>query len=180
MAETAHTSQHTFKHQLDQLLRAHYPLIHILTHEEDRAILAIAELCAAHDKTLYVWSTSRGIVEHGKPPQLGLSSGMHDLAAALDYMDKTAAQQKKSSVFALLDPQPYLNQPGASPLYRRRLRDFAVDIRTRGFSAGCLIISPSSEIPIELEKEITVIDFPSPTAVRSPPSSATLSRASAM
>ncbi len=162
MTETPHTARETFKHELDQLMRAHYPLIHIVTHEEDRAILAIADLCTLHDKTLYVWSTSRGIVEHGKQPQPGLSSGMHDLAAALDYIDKTAAQQKKSSVFVLLDPQPYLNLPGASPLYKRRLRDLAVDLRTKGYNASCLLISASRETPLELENEVTIIDFPLP------------------
>jgi hypothetical protein len=41
--------------------------------------------------------------------------------------------------------------------------DFAINIRTKGYHANCLIVSPSMAAPYELEKEITVIDFPMPS-----------------
>jgi hypothetical protein len=167
MGGTGHSARQAFKHELDELLRAHYPLIHIVTHEEDRAIAAIAELCAVREKKLLVWSTSRGLVEHGpggSAESAGPGSALHDLSGALEYMERMAEKQQ-GVVFLLLDPLPYLNQPGANPLYRRRLRDLAVDIRTKGFGASCLMLAASPEMPIELEKEVTILDFPLPDRV---------------
>jgi hypothetical protein len=161
MVDSVQNARQAFIHELDELLRAHYPLIHIVTHEEDRCIAAISELCAKREKTLFVWSTSRGVVEYDQRLQPTQSPEMSDLAVALDYMEKLA-ERHKNAVFILLDPLPYLNLPQASPLYRRRLRDLAMNIRSKGYSASCLILSPSAGVPIELEKEVTVIDFPMP------------------
>jgi ATP-dependent 26S proteasome regulatory subunit len=161
MNNPGRNARQAFIHELDELLRAHFPLIHVVTYEEDRAIAAISELCGERKKALFIWSTSRGIVEYNQQRQPIQSQDLHDLAAALDYMEK-CAEQHKNAVFILLDPLTYLNLPGASPLYRRRLRDLAVSIRTKGYNASCLILSPSPGVPIELEKEVTVIDFPMP------------------
>jgi ATP-dependent 26S proteasome regulatory subunit len=161
MIDSVRSARQAFIHELDELLRAHYPLIHIVTHEEDRAIVAISELCGEREKALFIWSTSRGIMEYNQSDRPAQSSDLRDLATALDHMEKLA-EQHKNAVFLLLDPLPYLNLPQASPLYRRRLRDLAVSIRTKGYNASCLILSPSAGVPIELEKEVTVIDFPMP------------------
>jgi ATP-dependent 26S proteasome regulatory subunit len=161
MIDPVRNARQAFIHELDELLRAHYPLIHIVTHEEDRAITAISELCGEREKALFVWSASHGIVEYNQPHQPAQSSDLNDLAAALEYIEKLA-EQHRNAVFILLDPLPYLNLPQASPLYRRRLRDLAMSIRTKGYNASCLILSPVAGLPIELEKEVTVIDFPMP------------------
>lgn len=65
-------------------------------------------------------------------------------------------------MFVLLDPFLFLRNKPAAAIYRRRMREFAMAIRSHGFSDSCVITSPSLEIPVELEKEITVIDLPAP------------------
>ena len=37
MVDSVQNARQAFIHELDELLRAHYPLIHIVTHEEDIA-----------------------------------------------------------------------------------------------------------------------------------------------
>ncbi len=161
MADSPRHARQLFLSELDELLRAHYPLIQIVTHEEDRAIASIAELCAERGKTLFIWSTSRGVVQYDTDEQSGQGPSLHDLSAALDYLNKLGEEQK-NAVFLLLDPSPYLNIPQANPLYRRSLRDLATSIRTKGYAASCLILSPTADVPIELEKEVTIVDFPLP------------------
>jgi hypothetical protein len=73
-----------------------------------------------------------------------------------------AASQKSPLLLVLLDPHRYLSDNNANPIFRRKLRDIAIDIRTKGHMASVIIISPIVDIPIELEKEVTVLDFPLP------------------
>lgn len=156
------TAKDTFKSELAEILSARYPLVHIPTHEEDRTLRAISEVCADRAKTMLVWSTSQGIFTLDHHKRTVERGDLADLAAALAYFEKTAAKHEQDLVLVLLDPQPYLNQPGANPIYRRRLRDLAADIRTRGYPATCILLSPEMQTAPELEKELTVLDFPLP------------------
>lgn len=156
------TAKQTFKSELAELLSARYPLIHIPTHEEDRALRAISEVCEDRKRTFLVWSTSQGIFTLDHHKRTAERADLTDLAKALAHLEKTAAKHDQDLVLVLLDAQPYLNQPGANPIYRRRLRDLAADIRTRGYRATCILLSPETQMPPELEKEVTVLDFPLP------------------
>jgi len=161
------TTTHGFQAELQSLVRARYPLIHISTFEEDRCLAVVRALAKHLDQHLLVWSTSRGVraVEPANDP----SNGRHrlaDLTAAVELFESMATARDRHPggyIFVLLDPYPYLGERAANPIYRRRLRDFAINIRTKGYHANCLIISPAMAAPYELEKEITVIDFPLPS-----------------
>ncbi|TWB47691.1 AAA family ATPase [Nitrospirillum viridazoti] len=157
-----------FLGELQNLVRAHYPLIHISTHEEDRCLTAIRLLAAQMDKKVFLWSTSRGC--HAMDPAEDVPAAsryrLADLTAAIEFFEKqvtTKARDDNGFIFVLLDPFPYLSDRSINPIYRRRLRDFAISIRTKSYQASCLVISPTGEMPVELEKEVTVIDFPLPS-----------------
>lgn len=159
--------QERFKSELTNLVRARCPLIHISTYEEDRCLDVIHELAAHLDRHVLIWSASRGVVM-SRPTEdpKKMFRPLADLTAALELYEKLGASPDRNSsgyIFILLDPYPYLSDRAANPIYRRRLRDLAIDIRTKGYHATCLIISPSFAIPTELEKEITVVDFPMPS-----------------
>lgn len=153
-----------FKTELRELLLARYPIVHVSTYEEDRALSAIEDVAQTVKQTPIYWSTSRGVFspDDKKPGRWRKGSfGLEDLTAAIEAFEKRA-RSREPVLFILLDPHPYLSQAGTNPIYRRRLKDLSVNIRTQGYHANCLLVAPAFEIPHELEKEITIVDFPLP------------------
>ena len=156
-----------FQSELQSLVQARCPLVHINTHEEDRCLRAIRQLAKRLDFHIIVWSTSRGCyaLEPATAAQ-AMGQRLADLTAAVEFFEAQATARDRHPggyVFILLDPYPYLAESaGINPIYRRRLRDFAINIRTKGYHASCLLISPGAKLPSELEKEVTIIDFPLP------------------
>ena len=47
--------------ELEILVRARYPVIYVVTWEEQRALEALAQIARRREKKLFVWSISRGI-----------------------------------------------------------------------------------------------------------------------
>src|SRR5581483_4218360 len=133
---------HGFQAELQSLVRARYPLIHINTFEEDRCLGAVRALARHLDQHLWVWSTSRGV--RALEPANDPSNGRHrlaDLTAAVELFESMATARDRHPggyIFVLLDPYPYLGDRAANPIYRRRLRDFAINIRTKGYHANCV------------------------------------------
>jgi hypothetical protein len=155
-----------FAAELQSLIRAHYPIIHINTHEEDRCLHTVRQIARELGFFVFGWSASRGchFIWQGPEPVEHMPKG-EDLATAIAFFEsQTSIHQRDAHghLFVLLDPYFYLSDSGANPIHRRRLRDFAINIRTNEYRANCLIISPSPQLPSELEKEVTIIDFPLP------------------
>lgn len=167
LAPVTATNVQSFQSELQYLVRARYPLIHINTFEEERCLGVVRALAKHLDQHMLIWSTSRGVraVEPANDPD-NAHHRLADLTAAVELFEEMATGRDRHPggyIFVLLDPYPYLSDRAANPIYRRRLRDLAINIRTKGYHANCLIISPTLAAPYELEKEITVIDFPMPS-----------------
>src|SRR5207247_651225 len=58
-----------FVREIDTLIRARYPLLYLVSWEEQRVDGIIAELARAHGKALFDWSVTRGLKRHtqGRP-----------------------------------------------------------------------------------------------------------------
>jgi ATP-dependent 26S proteasome regulatory subunit len=155
-----------FASELQSLIRAHYPIIHISTHEEDRCLHTVREVARGLGFVVLGWSASRGchFIWQGREPIDHMPEDA-DLATAISFFESQASMHPRDGdghLFVLLDPYSFLSESDANPVHRRRLRDFAINIRTCQYRANCLIISPSPQMPGELEKEVTIIDFPLP------------------
>jgi len=157
-----------FASELQSLIRAHYPIIHINTHEEDRCLHTVRQIARELGFVVFGWSASRGchFIWQGPEPVDRMPDGPDvDLAIAISFFESQAGTHSRDAagyLFVLLDPYPYLSDSSENSVHRRRLRDFAINIRTNNYRANCLIISPVPQIPGELEKEVTIIDFPLP------------------
>jgi ATP-dependent 26S proteasome regulatory subunit len=154
-----------FAKQLDDLIHARFPIIQVVTLEEDRALKEVVEIVERLEHEPYIWSVTRGVVAAGFDSEQRartFKESLVDFKAAIDFCENTAKTGKKRKAFVFLDPYPFLSQKSTDAIYRRRLREFAMSIRSRGYGAVCIIISPSVNIALELEKEITLIDFPLP------------------
>lgn len=159
-AFSAHTktmkpaSSDTVREELDVLIRGRYPLLYIVSAEEERVDEMLHGIANDRRKLVYYWSISGGlrrVANAGENPPRDESS--RDPFSALDAMD----QVTKPSLFIIKDFHPFLNDPTIV----RRLRELAM--RVRSTYKTLIIVSPVLEVPRELEKMMTVIDFPLPS-----------------
>ena len=76
---SASVKAHGFRSELQSLIRARYPLVHINTFEEDRCLKVVREIARQLDQHMLVWSTSRGVVT--VEPAEDADAARHPLAA---------------------------------------------------------------------------------------------------
>ena len=53
------------------LIRARYPIIYVVTWEEERVEQRLLEIAKKRNKKLYVWTCTQGMVQYGAEPQRG-------------------------------------------------------------------------------------------------------------
>ncbi len=149
-----------FTKDLTLHIKAGYPIIDIVSAEEDRVLERVDELRRdpklwQQPRQLFVWTISRGwLTLEGKPAGRDDTSAPERAVAFADAFDKPA-------LFLLKDFHPYLDgtYPRAS-LVIRLLRDAAP--RLQGSGKTLIWVSPVLRIPPELEKDVTVLDMPLP------------------
>lgn len=171
-----------FSAELRLLIRARFPLIQVATHEEDRALTILQDLATEMNKKVIVWSTSRGVHNIDNTPldrhdlldgapgpfPAATQAAFSELATTIELFDRLVTHKdrhKGGYLFVFLDPQSYLSDRSSNPIHRRKLRDLIIAIRTHGYHANCLIVSQNTDIPTELEKEVSIIDLPLPSRV---------------
>ena len=75
--------------------------------------------------------------------------GLSSVFKVLEYI----LQSDVNGIFVIKDYHPYLNEP----VVVRKLRDIAHSLKTT--MKNIVFVSPVLKVPVELEKEITVIDY---------------------
>jgi AAA+ superfamily predicted ATPase len=151
---TAAAAPPDFVQELDVLVRARYPLVWLVTSEEQRLEGLLGELASRHGKALHGWSVTRGFRRLGGARTRPPDEGIREPVAALQAIEKLA----DSSMVVLEDFHAFLGEPAVV----RALRDLAHALKSTYTTV--LIVSPTLAIPPELEKEITVLDVPLPTS----------------
>ena len=141
-----------FVRELDVHVRARYPLLYLLTYEEQRLDTVLEDVARGHGKELWTWSVTGGLarVQGGRTDPAGRHREPFEALAAIERLEAPA-------IVALKDFHPYLGDAGVV----RRLRELAFHLKGT-FKTVCLV-SPTLSIPPELEKEVTVIDVPLPS-----------------
>jgi len=143
----------TFKKELEYLIRARYSIIYLHTAEEERAINILEDLGASLKKRVITWSVITGLVMNGECLDISSTS----FKKAIELAEKLA---KEPTLFIWFDLHP-LFQDSSSTTNIRTFREFSQKIRT-GLPSNSIIVSPTMTIPIELQKDITLIDLPLP------------------
>ncbi|MEJ5250986.1 MAG: ATPase, partial [Armatimonadota bacterium] len=62
----------TFRGELETLIRARYPIVYLLSSEEQRVEEELREVAARMNKRLYTWSITRGLTD--RPDQVNSST----------------------------------------------------------------------------------------------------------
>lgn len=140
--------------KLSVLIQAQYPLIYVVTSEEERSEQAIAQIAQEKNQQqrLYVWTVTHGIVEYGQ----GRNVTQHNTVspeAAIQWV----VNQRDPGIYIFKDLHPYITSPGTNRWLRDAIASF------KGTSKAIILMSPVLEVPVELEKEVVVLDFPLPT-----------------
>jgi adenylate kinase family enzyme len=146
-----------FQEDLETLIRARYPILYIISSEEMRVQNVIVEIARKRQKKVFEWSCSTGIVPAGTSiqSQKNRNAATKDPLAALDQV----IEQVEPALYIFKDFHPFLTRNNFAVV--RKLKEIALHLKN-SFKT-ILLVSPVMEIPTELEKEITVLNYPLPS-----------------
>lgn len=147
----------TFQTELETLIRARYPILYIVTSEELRVQNLLTDIGKRRQKKVFEWSVSTGIVPAGTSIQSQKSRNLatRDPIVALDQV----IEHVEPALFVFKDFHPFLGRNNVAPI--RKLKEIALHLKNS--YKTIILVSPVVEIPVELEKEITLLNFPLPS-----------------
>ncbi len=151
-----------FASNLRRLIRARFPLLSIQTAEESRVLGEIAAVVGNRTQVtparrVYTWSTANGFAALGQPGTPDTRTPHAALVAA--------AALTMPSVVVLLDLHPWLGSSNTPPDTQliRALKDTVRFYKDGAVPRTLIMISPTPQIPADLESLVTLVDFPLPT-----------------
>jgi len=136
--------------QLTNYIKAGYPGLFIVSHEEQRVEAILKPVAADVQFRLFAWSITGGIVDTSN----GASAGAEDPLEMLDQFNKLP----EKSILLARDFHMFLADP--NPLLFRKLKDSL--IAGKNSNRVLIMVGCHCKLPPELEKEVTVIDFALP------------------
>ena len=141
--------------ELNILIQAQYPLIYLVTAEEDRAEkeIAVISQMKQQPRKLYVWTLTHGMVEHGQA-----RTTQHNTISPEAAIEWTT-RHKEPAIFVFKDLHPFKDSAAVTRWLRDAIASF------QGTQKVIILMSPIQQIPIELEKEVVVLDFALPSLV---------------
>ena len=146
-----------FAEELETLIRARYPILYVVSSEESRVQSLVVEIAMRRQKKVFEWSLSTGVVPAGTSIQVQKhrAAASKDPLLALDQV----IDQVEPAIFLFKDFHPFLAR--ANHAVVRKLKEIALQLKNS--YKTILVVAPILEIPTELEKELTVLNFPLPT-----------------
>ncbi len=134
--------------QLGLLVRSRYALLYLLSHEEQRVERMLGEVASREGFALYRWRATNGLV---RP-----DGELVPETRAPERVLRHVLGVPEAAFFVLNDFHGALQDP----LVVRHLRDLEPVLAAR--RQALVLLSPQLEIPLEIEKDITVVDVPLP------------------
>ncbi|WP_413160531.1 AAA family ATPase [Capilliphycus salinus ALCB114379] len=142
--------------ELGILIEARYPLIYLVTSEEERSEQTIARIAQAkRQREVYVWTVTRGLVKYDQP-RTTVQSNTVSPQAAVEWVIRHREPNVSGSIYIFKDLHPFKDSPEVTRCLRDAIASFKDTNKT------IILMSPVQEIPIELEKEVVVLDFALP------------------
>lgn len=150
-----------FRESLALLFRARFPILYVESFEEPRVLaeiraVATDPLLMRTVRPVYIWSSTRGFV--------GLDGAVQKNTADAKVAVEWALRQDGAGVFIMLDLHAHLgdDRRPADPQLVRLLRDVAAAFQSGSSARVLIVVAPLLRLPQELEKDVTLVDFPLP------------------
>ncbi len=146
------------KEELSTLIKAQYPLIYLVTSEEQRAEQAISNIVQESERkksaSVFVWTVTLGLFNLADSNRQSVQRNTVSPEAAIDWV----IRHKEAGIYVFKDLHPYLDSPPVT----RSLRDAIASFK--GTDKIIILMSPYQQVPLELEKDLVILDFPLPQA----------------
>lgn len=146
--------------KFNQYLKAGYPALWIETHEEFRAIATLAS--EAQGYSIFSWDIVSGLKDHatGRIDPCPTPNKILQIISSMlapESTSQTAKARKEGTVIFLKDFHKFLGNVEVLRMTKNLLSDL------KAHDNHIVFISPIIQIPVELEKDITVLPFSLPT-----------------
>lgn len=141
-----------FAEEFSLLVRAKCPIIYILTAEEERAekvIVQVAKECNPI-KEVFCYDLIKGFDHDG--------TSKSNFLQALQKVE----QESSTAIYVIRDLHHRLTEQKLDEQVARQLRNLYRHLRST--RKTLVLLSPVLELPLELQEQITVLDFPLPDA----------------
>lgn len=141
--------------EIEILIRARYPILAVLSWEEERVMTNLQVVADRLGKQLFEWSITRGLIRYRQAmsPKTEGKKGTKDPTVVLrDILDIS-----EPAIIVLKDFNGFFKESAV----KRGLRDLAIALRFTYLSV--VILAPPFSIPKELDKDLTIVDFPLPS-----------------
>ena len=148
--------------EIELCILANYPILYVVSPEETRFIEELERICSSSRRKLWIHTISSGLYgiapARKNAPWQRRATGevqvqLKDPIALLEHLKQCTAN---GGVFLLLDFQAVI----VDPLVQRLLKDVARHFKESQNSI--IILSPIRDMPLALEHEIYLLDFPLP------------------
>lgn len=150
--------------KLSNLFKARFPIIYVESWEENRVTDTIQRIAENVEliktiRTVYMWSSTSGLIN------LNSMTTVDNSFNAIDAIENFSGTEE-NAILILKDVHNDLSTRTISLSenrdIKRVLRDTANSIRGSEFVKNIVLIAPVLELPVELQKDVTVFDFALP------------------
>ena len=145
----------TIAAELEVLVRARYPLLELISWEEERALECLEDIGSKLDKQVWHWTVNSGLCRYRRSSP-GIGEGIKGTKDPLVALKEIGTMAVEPSIFVFKDFHPFMEEATVV----RALRDQAGALRST--YSTIVLLTPSLSVPPELEKDLTVVDFPLP------------------
>ncbi len=141
--------------ELEILIRARYPIIYVVSWEEERVERYLREIAEKRNKNLFVWTVTQGITKSGVEPQRAKvgAGNTGDPLVALDAV----IQHVEPAIYLFKDFHRFTVEDRCNIAVIRRLRDLAHHLRDT--YKTLVIVAPAMRISPDLAKDVTLVEF---------------------
>ncbi len=135
---------------LELYIQARYPILFLISWEEDRVMQSLDKIAVHLRKKLFGWTHTHGLYNFVLPEQV--DDTQCDPEVILDHI----LRGHDSAIYVLFDFHAFTD----NVKIKRLLRDSAKQLRQSNKTV--VLVGPTMNIPLELSKDIAVIDFDLP------------------
>ncbi len=145
--------------QLELLIRARYPILYVVSWEEARVTQHLHRIATARNKELHLWSVTTGMRKYPPPPGASGAARQKGLSDPIQALD-TVLEHKEPAIHLFTDFHPFMRSNAANVAVVRKLREVAAALSDS--YKTLVIVAPMLDVAPELEKDVTVVDYPLP------------------